>query len=503
MVQLGVARTLRTTRSGHEWPMGNILFLSSSPNAAPDGGYAVPEPAVLRVREASDFGPLEVGLEVAEVRGELAGVPGAFRLAHLPNASIVDMIRALAGGRYEVVHFSGHASDRGLVLAGDGNPRYLSSVDLGTLVSLGGRVRLLVLNACCSQTLVGEVAKIADFVITMNERIYDQEARAFSRVLYLLLARGKSLAEAFDGATLAAQGSGKPCLAACTDASANEAFFARRASRQSEGLSGWGDCDVWVLDRAGAEERQLIELLRDSMGVNLGQATRHLNEGSARVAMMMEDVASKRLRELRGLGALVTMARRWVGDDVELIRDSNGLWFGSLPSWASPERAWLGLHPVTRGQFSALNGRRSTRAEERLPQATLSLAEVLALCETLTLSGNGYRYRLPTREEWLAAAHDQVELAAADADALRRLGWFDATSATDVGHHLPNERGFLDLPGNVAEWTSTRLGDQQVVCGGSFRSSASKLAADWTELAPPDLRAPWLGFRLLRVGGPS
>ena len=190
MVQLGVARTLRTTRSGHEWPMGNILFLSSSPNAAPDGGYAVPEPAVLRVREASDFGPLEVGLEVAEVRGELAGVPGAFRLAHLPNASIVDMIRALAGGRYEVVHFSGHASDRGLVLAGDGNPRYLSAVDLGTLVSLGGRVRLLVLNACCSQTLVGEVAKIADFVITMNERIYDQEARAFSRVLYLLLARG-------------------------------------------------------------------------------------------------------------------------------------------------------------------------------------------------------------------------------------------------------------------------------------------------------------------------
>ena len=483
--------------------MGNVLFVSSSPIAVLHGSYAVPEPAVLRVREASDFGPLEVAAEVAEVRGELARVPGAFQLAHLPNASVLDMIRALAVGRYDIVHFSGHASSNGLVLAGDGDSRYLSGPDLAALVRLGGRTRLVILNACSSRALQGEVAKIADFVIGMNEAIYDQQARAFSRALYLLLASGKSLAEAFGAAAVASNGSGRPCLTPCADANAADTYFARPSRSDGFCPSGWGDCDVWVLERADAEERQLVELLRDRMSIDLNEASRRLRDGSARIARLTEDAATRCLRELRRLGALATTARRWHGDDVVLSRDPNGLWFGALPSWASQGRAWLGLHPVTRQQFSALSAAHSTLSEGRLPQAMLSLAEAVAFCEALTRASAGrYTYRLPTRDEWLAAARDQMDLSATGSSALRRLGWFDASSTADVGNHAPNERGFLDLPGNVAEWTSTTHDGRQMICGGSFRSSPAALTDDWTELVLPSVRAPWLGLRLARVGDP-
>lgn len=481
--------------------MGNVLFVSSSPSAAPRGGYAISEPEVLRVREANDFGPLEVGVEVAEVRGELARVPGVFQLAHLPNASVLDMIRALVTTRFEIVHFSGHAGTAGLVLAGD-DARYLSGPDLATLVGLGGRARLVVLNACSSEALQHHVTKFADFVIAMQDVIYDEQARRFSRALYFLLASGKSLQVAFDGARLSANESGKPKLTPCAGGSAADTYFARPARNVGCSPIGWGDCDVWVLERAGAEERQLVELLRDSMCVDFDEAARHLREGQARIARVAEDTATRRLRELRRLGALVTMARRWDGDDLEIVRDPSGLWFGALPSWSSSERAWLGLHPITRGQFSAVRGGRSTLAESRLPQGTLSLSEAVAFCEALTRASAGrFSYRLPTCAEWLAAARDQIELAATDSRALRRLGWFDATDCAEVGKHLPNERGFLDLLGNVAEWTSTAVGDLQQVCGGSLRSSLSALSPDWTELVAPSLRAPWLGFRVARVGG--
>jgi formylglycine-generating enzyme required for sulfatase activity len=136
-------------------------------------------------------------------------------------------------------------------------------------------------------------------------------------------------------------------------------------------------------------------------------------------------------------------------------------------------------------------------------RANLTRDESRAIC---TQKGG----RLPTEDEWLAAAAGKQprRYPWGDTGAVCRRGaWgtesgpcaWGATGPDTVGAHADGDTasGIHDLAGNVAEWVEAgEPGGPGVVRGGSFRSIlATELRTwSWAEVAP-DARLAWVGAR--------
>lgn len=59
-------------------------------------------------------------------------------------------------------------------------------------------------------------------------------------------------------------------------------------------------------------------------------------------------------------------------------------------------------------------------------------------------------------------------------------------------------RGFYDLAGNAAEWSSDVEGEDRVICGGSWKSQTrEEMLINTVQKLPPDTRSKEVGFRLL------
>lgn len=125
-------------------------------------------------------------------------------------------------------------------------------------------------------------------------------------------------------------------------------------------------------------------------------------------------------------------------------------------------------------------------------------------------------YRLPTEAEW--------EYVARAGRTESRYGqpfevaWFSANSngtTHPVGLHDPSPWGFLDMYGNVSEWTwdrfgplssesatdplGSREGNQRVIRGGFYQSRSSQLRAGERLRALPRFRGKGIGFRAVRT----
>jgi formylglycine-generating enzyme required for sulfatase activity len=106
-------------------------------------------------------------------------------------------------------------------------------------------------------------------------------------------------------------------------------------------------------------------------------------------------------------------------------------------------------------------------------------------------------FRLPTEEEWNAAAGSGPY---AGGDDPVRVAWFADDSG---GHTHPvcekarTALGFCDLSGNVWEWTLTGSGRSRILRGGGWFDSATFLRLDNTLETSPGNRHAYLGFRLV------
>lgn len=482
--------------------MGTILFVASNPSSAPPGGdYAARrrEAPVLRVRDMAQVTtPLELAAELRDIRAELLRAGGHdLRLLSVEDATVVEVIHALAQVEAEVVHFSGHGTQSGLVFAGEDGSRLLNGEDFATLLCMQQRVRLVVLNACFSMSQADQLLQIADFVIATRFAIHDRRARDFSSTLYYSLATGRSLAQSFAVAQVAADGSGEPRLLP-ESRDASREFFSRRPATR-DGLSlGRGEYEVCVLERAGAEEHGFHTIIARNLATDAATARRRLEAGTALLPGLSERAARERMAELRALKALVTCTERESGDGVALQRDRCGIWLGAV-RLPGGKRCWLGVHPVTRDQYARVTGARRPFRERWLPQADVTWAQAQGYCELLNAQYPAATpYRLPTREEWLTAVEDQRRLVAADPEAARHLGCVRSDRVSPVGQYWPSARGFLDLVGNVAEWTSTEHGSNRVICGSSYASELADLQSDWTRSKAADCAETWLGLRIAR-----
>lgn len=124
--------------------------------------------------------------------------------------------------------------------------------------------------------------------------------------------------------------------------------------------------------------------------------------------------------------------------------------------WIPTLRGWAGAHEVTQAEYERLGGSNPSyfKAPEH-PVDSVTWFEAVRFCEALTAHEKslgalpaGYRYRLPTDEEWSELAGGQ-KLDGAVSSLFERQN-----SHAPVGSLAPNELGLYDVRGNVMEWVS-------------------------------------------------
>jgi hypothetical protein len=154
-------------------------------------------------------------------------------------ATADDLLQALNQHLPGVVHFSGHGSadPPGIVLHGAKGGHHL--VTAGALrrlfAEVGDNVKVVLLNACYSETQAFAVAEVVDCVIGMTGAVGDESARTFAASFYRALAFGRSVQNAFRQGLVAISledlgDEHLPILLVKEGVNADEIFLAPRAS---------------------------------------------------------------------------------------------------------------------------------------------------------------------------------------------------------------------------------------------------------------------------------
>ncbi|WP_135442214.1 formylglycine-generating enzyme family protein [Vibrio tasmaniensis] len=115
----------------------------------------------------------------------------------------------------------------------------------------------------------------------------------------------------------------------------------------------------------------------------------------------------------------------------------------------------------------------------------------------------GFTYRLPTQQEWEAAARAGQDTSFWWGNKFRsgraNTGWsgtqWSNVSTSPVKSFLPTPTGFYDMVGNVWEWTATQKG---IAKGGAWSFSPEEAKVFAELYVSPSTAANYLGFRVLR-----
>lgn len=144
---------------------------------------------------------LAIDEEVRAIEQELRAVRGRSQLVLDARWAVRpdDLLRELAAERHDVIHFSGHAHDGELFLNGEeGQAAPVTAAPLADLLRAhSDSIRMVVLNACTTESLARQLAAVVPCVVAMNGAVEDQAALAFAKAFYRALAFGLSVQNAF------------------------------------------------------------------------------------------------------------------------------------------------------------------------------------------------------------------------------------------------------------------------------------------------------------------
>ena len=120
----------------------------------------------------------------------------------LPAAEPADLqeaLRANSKACFDILHFSGHATEEeGLILRGQGRGKEALSGDAFREMLSGSGVKLVVLNACGSESTLATIVDSVPMAIGAVREVRDVVARQFTGNFYRALIEGATVREAFD-----------------------------------------------------------------------------------------------------------------------------------------------------------------------------------------------------------------------------------------------------------------------------------------------------------------
>jgi hypothetical protein len=161
-------------------PVKKILILSANPKNTP------------RLRLDEEVREIEEGLRRSKYRDR-------FKIQTKLAVRIRDIRRALLDVEPQIVHFTGHGKESGLVVEDESGLNVpVSGKALSQLFELfSGKVECVVLSACYSESQADAINKHIDYVIGMRREINDKASIEFAVGFYDALGAGKSVGEAF------------------------------------------------------------------------------------------------------------------------------------------------------------------------------------------------------------------------------------------------------------------------------------------------------------------
>lgn len=118
----------------------------------------------------------------------------------------LDILQAINETDPEIIHFSGHGSEKGEIVLddGSGNIAMVSKEAMAAAVaSASKKVRMIFFNACFSQKEAQTVVDKVEAAIGMNTEIGDEASIVFAAQFYSSIGFGKNLQQAFDQAKAA------------------------------------------------------------------------------------------------------------------------------------------------------------------------------------------------------------------------------------------------------------------------------------------------------------
>jgi hypothetical protein len=111
----------------------------------------------------------------------------------------LDLLRELRWIKPAIIHYCGHGSPAGLILqSASGEAQLVPAGAIAeTLAATAAPVKVIVLNACYSDQLAGELLAHADCVVGMDSAVADHAARSFAIGFYGALGEHEPVATAF------------------------------------------------------------------------------------------------------------------------------------------------------------------------------------------------------------------------------------------------------------------------------------------------------------------
>jgi hypothetical protein len=161
-------------------PIKRILILSANPNATP------------RLRLDEEVREIEEGLRRSKLRDQ-------FEITARWTGRIRDIRRAMLDSEPQIIHFTGHGKEDGLLVEDEtGFAVRISEKALSGLFELfSSQVECVILSACYSEPQADAISKHIDYVIGMRKDIKDKAAIEFAVGFYDALGAGRSVEEAF------------------------------------------------------------------------------------------------------------------------------------------------------------------------------------------------------------------------------------------------------------------------------------------------------------------
>ena len=214
-------------------------------------------------------------------------------------------------------------------------------------------------------------------------------------------------------------------------------------------------------------------------------------------------------------------------------KNSLGMWFAWVPNlpggglWPGQNvpGGWVAISELTQGQYKKMDGSNPSfyrDGGDNYPVENVTLEQAMTYCRWLCSIGaaecGGWRYTLPSDEQFAAFAADADRLArvtaegrmssaAEDSFPLQRVPRIPAAQNLNNARTHPeivgstkkaNQYGLYDVVGNVSEWLARSGGKENVYAGGSYLNFSQKTVGTRARERTLE-KGPNVGFRVILV----